>query len=412
MVRMDYVDSGQIAPSQLAVFLWKMGEIALCRNGINANAMPVKRNTPLANVQSSSQSLLELMRSRAGQAPVVTALIALNMLVFVAMLLAGAGLWHTAGGLPLAWGANFGPATQDGQWWRLGTAMFLHFGALHLAVNMWALWDAGRLVERLYGRWRFALLYLGSGVLGNLVSLVVQGSQAVSGGASGAVFSLYGALLLFLWRERKQVERGEFRWLFGGALLFTALMLGLGYVVPAINNAAHAGGLLGGMLLGGLLARPWTAASPPTRRVQQGAGLLLLAVVLGLWLKLPAPAYRFGEELKARASIQQFLQDDQRASQHWDSLLAHGQQQGLSFDQLAGKIDSDVAAVYEKSFDQLLAATPGGAAPSAPTLEKLQSYAAQRAVAARELSAGLRSRDAQKIRDALKQVTPDAKPAD
>ena len=162
--------------------------------------------------------LTALMRSPAAQVPVATALLGANVLVFVLMLLAGAGLWHTPKGVQLAWGANFGPATQDGQWWRLFTAQFVHFGVLHLGMNMAALWDVGRLVERLYGRWRFAVLYGASGVAGNLLSLVVQGNQAVSAGASGAIFSLYGALLVFLWRERRQVEPGEFRWIFGGAL--------------------------------------------------------------------------------------------------------------------------------------------------------------------------------------------------
>jgi rhomboid protease GluP len=355
-------------------------------------------------------SLLDLMRSPISAAPVVCAVLAVNVVVFMVMLLAGAGWWHAAQGVPLAWGANFGPATQDGQWWRLGTAMFVHFGVVHLALNMWALWDVGRLMERLMGRWRFAALYLGSGVLGNGVSLVVQGNQAVSGGASGAVFSLYGALLVFLWRERRQVDRSEFRWLFGGALLFTALMLGLGLVLPGIDNSAHAGGLLAGALLGGLLARPWTAQSPPVLgwRWASAAGVLLLVMLL--WRTLPAPPYLMGEELRARAGIAQFLQEDQRISQRWGSLLVAGQQGGQSFEQLAGRIDAEVAAGYEHSFDRLAAATPDGDAPSAAALEALQTYAAKRAGAARALSDSLRRGDAQAIQQALRPASAPSAP--
>ena len=148
-------------------------------------------------------ALTDLMRSKPREVPVTSALLAINLVVFAVMLVFGAGLWHSANGVQLAWGANFGPATQDGQWWRLFTAMFIHFGLIHLALNMFALWDIGRLVERLFGRTRYVLLYVGSGIIGNLLSLVLQGNQAVSGGASGAIFSLYGALLVFLWRERK-----------------------------------------------------------------------------------------------------------------------------------------------------------------------------------------------------------------
>ena len=347
---------------------------------------------------AQSRSLVELMRSPASQAPVVCTLLVLNIAIFLAMFAAGAGFWHAARGVPLAWGANFAPATQDGQWWRLVSAMFIHFGVLHLAVNMWALWDVGRLMERLLGRWRFALLYLGSGVLGNGLSLVVQGNQAVSGGASGALFGLYGALLLVLWRERRHIDRSEFRWLFGAALLFTVLMLGLGWVVTGIDNSAHAGGLVAGALWAAWLAQPFTPQSPRVLVWQRAGALGLVLMVAVLWALLPAPRYRMGEELRARDSIRQFLQDDQRISQRWSTLLEAGRQGGQpSFAQLAAHMDADIAANYERSFERLEAATPTGAAPSAATLEALQTYAAQRAEAARSFAQGLRRGQAEAL---------------
>ena len=357
-------------------------------------------------------SLTALMAAPARSVPITTGLLAVNVSVFALMLLAGAGFWHTPNGVQLAWGANFGPATQDGQWWRLFTALFIHFGVVHLALNMWALWDVGRLVEQLYGRWRFTLLYALSGLLGNLVSLVLHGNQAVSGGASGAIFSLYGALLVFLWRERRNVEPGEFRWLFGGAAVFASLMLGVGFVVQGIDNAAHGGGLVAGALLGMVLARPWGQNGiVPNKRVAWGiATLLVLGTAVLVW-KLPEPRYLLGEEQKARTAIQQFLAEDQRVSQRWGSLLANGPRSGSSFEELAGRIDTDVAAVYERSFEQLLAAQPTGAAPSAQQIEMLQSYANQRAEAARELSQGLRGQNPAQIRQALEHARKASAPA-
>ena len=349
-------------------------------------------------------SLTELMRSSPASSPLTHGILLLNLLVFLAMLSQGAGLWHTANGVQLAWGANFGPATQDGQWWRLVTAMFIHFGVVHLGMNLWALRDVGRLVERLYGQWRFATLYVGSGILGNLLSLVVQGNQAVSGGASGAIFGLYGALLVFLWRERRQVMPSEFRWLFGAASVFTVLMLFMGWVIPGIDNAAHGGGLLGGALLARVFARPWTPRSPQNRLVQGLALLLLLAGTGWLAGHIPAPSYLFREELKAREAIQSFTLADQRITRQWGEILDTAPRQKLSFEQLAGRIETTVTAGYERSFEQLVAATPESQAPSAAALEGLQAYALQRAQASRDLAEGLRTQDADKIRQALRQA--------
>ena len=359
------------------------------------------------------KSLATLMAVSPRLAPITMALLAVNVGVFLLMLLAGAGFWHTPNGVQLAWGANFGPATQDGQWWRLFTALFIHFGVVHLALNMWALWDVGRLVEQLYGRWRFALLYVASGLLGNLLSLVLHGNEAVSGGASGAIFSLYGALLVFLWRERRNVERSEFRWLFGAAVLFSSLMLGVGFVVTGIDNAAHGGGLLAGAMMGLVLARPWgPQGRTPSHRLAVATAVLMVVGTAALVWRLPEPSYRFSEEQKAREAIQQFLGEDQRTSRRWGSLLANSARNGQTFDALAGQIDTDVAAVYERSFEQLEAAQPAGAAPSASRLEQLQHYANARAEAARELSQGLREQETEQINRALEHARKaTAKPA-
>ncbi len=355
------------------------------------------------NTRAAGQpgSLTDLMHESPWRAPVTLVLLGCNIAVFALTLWYGAGLWHNSNGVQLAWGANFGPATQDGQWWRLATAMFLHFGILHLALNMWALWDVGRLVERLYGRLRFGALYLGAGVAGNLLSLVVQGNRAVSGGASGAIFGLYGALLVFLWRERKHVDRREFRWLFGAATVFTLFTLVMGQVVPGIDNAAHIGGLVTGALLGRVLARPWAHASPRTHGGRWIAAALLLLAITVLVTHIPAPTYRMGEELRARQAIRAFMLEDRRISKRWDDILDSGRKNPVTFEQLAGRIDTNVTADYQESFEQLSALSLDVGAPSAQTLETLRNYAALRSEASRQLAEGLRAKDPEKIRQAL-----------
>lgn len=344
------------------------------------------------------------MRDSARKAPMTVLLIAVNIAAFLLMLLAGANLWHGATGVPLAWGANFGPATQDGQWWRLGSAMFLHFGLLHLALNMWALWDVGRLVERLFGRARFGVVYLVSGVFGNLLSLVSQGNQAVSAGASGAVFSLYGALLTFLWRERHQVAPDEFRWLFGAASLFSIVSLGMGMAIPGIDNAAHLGGLLCGALLGTAFSRPWSATSPAAGTARWIALAVLAAATAVLLWRLPPPSYRLGQELRAQAAIRQFLDQDKRITERWGALLSAGQRNTLTFDQLAGRIDSTITTEYQVNFEQLSALQLDGAAPSARVLEEMRRYAALRGEASHALAEGLRAMDPGKVTRALERA--------
>lgn len=357
---------------------------------------------PAESANTAHACLADLMHTRAAHSGVLLALLAANLGVFLAMLSMGAGWTHNDNGLQLAWGANFGPATQDGQWWRLATAMFLHFGIVHLGLNMWALWDVGRLMERLLGHWRFAVLYLGSGVLGNLLSLVMQGNQAVSGGASGAVFGLYGALLTFLWRERRHVQRHEFRWLSGAAFVFTLLTLGMGQVVSGIDNAAHVGGLLGGALLGQLLARPWAGNARPVPWPGRAlAGGLLLAGIGALATHIPAPSYRMGDELRAQQLIRKFLADDRVLSQRWDSLLDASRHKNPGFDQLASAIDAKVAVPYQQSLEQLTQLQLQTTPPTAQTLDMLRKYAKARSAASHAMVEGLRAKDPDKVRKAM-----------
>jgi rhomboid protease GluP len=366
---------------------------------------------PATIPRSPALSLTELMHSKVAQSPLTHGILLVNVLVFLVMLSQGAGLWHTSNGVQLAWGANFGPATQDGQWWRLLTAAFIHFGVIHLSMNMFALRDVGRLVERVYGPWKFGLIYGGAGLLGNLLSLVVQGNQAISGGASGAIFGLYGALLVFLLHERRQVDASEFRWLFAASSFFTLLMLGLGWVIPGIDNAAHGGGLLGGALLARLLIKPWTAQSPLKDRKKWLALALLISCSGWLMMHIPAPKYLLHEEIKAREAIQHFRQADQHITQQWEAILNNAAVERLSFDQVAWRLDATVTAGYQNSFNQLLAATPQSQAPSALELNHMQTYAQERAQTSLALADGLRTRNPDKIRSALRRAKTGPDPA-
>lgn len=324
--------------------------------------------------------------------PLVTrALIGLNLLVFVVMLFGGAGFWHSPNAVQLTWGANFAPATADGQWWRLGTAMFLHFGAVHLGMNMLALWDGGKLVERMFGAVRFLAIYLISGVAGNLLSLVVQGNNAVSGGASGAVFGIYGALLVYVWCARHQMQQIEFRWMFWGALLFSAMTIGMGYLVPGIDNSAHIGGFVTGMAIAILLVPAPILRDAALRRSQWLAGILWCVALFWLLFHLPAPKYRWHQELAIQKQLQNLSLVDQLAQRKWRQIMLEGREGSVSFDEMATRIDAQVATPYEDSFDKLSALPDDPSLPSAALLEQAKAYALERSEASKAAADQLRN---------------------
>ena len=345
-------------------------------------------------------SLHDLLRQKVPSIPVTQLLIAINLIVFIAMLGGGADIWHSSNGVQLDWGANFGPAVQDGEWWRLGSALFLHFGVIHLALNLLALWDSGQLVERMYGHVRFSGIYFSSGLAGNLLSLATNEGSAVSGGASGAIFGVYGALLIFLWRERTNIHPHEFRWLFWGAAGFAVITIALGLSVTGIDNAAHIGGFMTGIMGGIVLAQPDKArtVSLHSRLFVGSIFALSIAVLIG---QVPEPTYRWREEVLVRKEIGEFLRDDAAIRDEWQNILDEGKRDDISFDQLAGRIDMSVGDRYEESFEQLSQLPHNPALPSAATAEMLRHYAERRRDASRALADGLRTGKPAQIMDAL-----------
>jgi rhomboid protease GluP len=350
---------------------------------------------------SSTPLSLEPLRGRSAWMSVTSALIISNVLVAGAMLVFGAGLGHSSNSIQMEWGANFGPATKDGEWWRLGAAMFLHFGALHLAMNMFALWDSGRLVERAFGPVRFAMIYVASGLTGNLLSLIVQGDRAISGGASGAIFGVYGAFLAFLLTERRRLHPSDFKLMFWGAAIFSAVTLALGALIPGIDNAAHLGGLVAGTMAGVILVPQCDSVRAARRRKQVLVAGAYAFAIASLVENIPEPAYRWSEEQVARGEIRHFLGEDARINARLRAILNEQPASGASFDQLAGRIETEVVDSYEQSFDQLSSLHISPGVPSAATLERLRSYAEARRDASQALAEGLREKDAKRVREAL-----------
>jgi len=188
-----------------------------------------------------------------GQVFVTPTVIAINVIVFVVMVLNSVPVFEPAGNDLIRWGADFGPLTTNGEWWRILTAVFVHVGLMHLLVNMAILLNIGLFTERLFGNGGFTLLYLLSGLGASLASLVWR-PEMVSAGASGAILGLYGGLLGFLMLHRQVIPSEVLRPIMKSALFFLGFNLIYGLAKSEVDMAAHVGGFATGFCVGCALA--------------------------------------------------------------------------------------------------------------------------------------------------------------
>ena len=242
------------------------------------NRLPVIVDSSLFTFGEAQQELKTRMEQLPQAAPAAWALLALNILVYLAVAWTGDN-WLQFNPEHLAnVGGNFSPYTTEGQWWRLVTATFLHGGLVHLVFNMYALFSFGLLAERLYGTKAFLGIYLLAGVVGSCGTLLFS-SNAVGVGASGAIFGIMGALVAFLVTDKDFLSDGARKRLLTNFAVFTAYMLSQGFGKAGIDNAAHMGGMLTGLTLG------WFTGSPLKFR-QEGADWISGRVAAGIALVL------------------------------------------------------------------------------------------------------------------------------
>ena len=175
--------------------------------------------------------------------PIVTySLIFICVLVFILMYVLGNG--STDNYTLLVFGANVDTLTKNGDYYRLFTSMFLHIGILHLLCNMYSLYIIGKEVENVFGKVKYLIIYLLSGIAGSILSLAFN-HNTICAGASGAIFGLLGALLYFGYYYRTYLGATLTR----SIIPVIVLNLIIGFTSSGIDNAAHIGGLVGGILI-------------------------------------------------------------------------------------------------------------------------------------------------------------------
>jgi rhomboid protease GluP len=246
----------------------------------NLGASSVSLNCPECEERLAQRARAGI--STSGQALVnpsfliTTGLIGLNVMMFLIMVLRGVSPLSPSPQQAVAFGADFGPLTLNGQWWRLVTSMFVHFGIVHIGLNMWCLWNLGRAAEQLMGRASYLLAYFVSGIFSSIAS-VYWHPMGASAGASGAIFGMAGVLVSYVYLKKTPSHITINSRMLGSLGTFIAYNLAFG-ALPGISNAAHIGGLVMGLVVGAAL--PAAGASEASRRTRLSLIAIFSAIAL------------------------------------------------------------------------------------------------------------------------------------
>lgn len=196
----------------------------------------------LAKCLRFADNVKEEKALRKGSIVTIT-IIAINVLMYVIASMLSGDFINSSDQVLLLLGAKVNELITGGEYYRLITSMFLHGGLIHILLNMYALYSIGPIVEKIYGPKKYIVIYFVSGILSSLLSYIM--SPAMSIGASGAIFGLLGALLVYAYKMRKRIGKG----LIKNIVTVIGINLFIGMTIPNIDNFAHVGGLIGGLVI-------------------------------------------------------------------------------------------------------------------------------------------------------------------
>ncbi|MFO0908362.1 MAG: rhomboid family intramembrane serine protease [Isosphaeraceae bacterium] len=297
----------------------------------------------MRRLRHDHRSFYDLARMAAPRVVVTPVLVTVCVLVWILMVVrAGTAADPNAPSL-FNWGGNSGVSVFLGrEYWRLLTGTFLHAGILHLAFNMWCLGRLGPLIERLYGYVGFALLYIASGIGGSLASAWWH-PLVVGVGASGAIFGILGGLLAFLLVHRHGIPPSVFHSLRSAVVFFVGFNVLNGLAADQIDNAAHLGGLAGGLVAGILLSRPWPSRGPFDGLVRQLLRMIPIALMLGVVSLLVADRVRKSPE------VLQLVQSYDAPRVAYNSLMKSLEPRLIQFDSLNRELNEFLQHASESS---------------------------------------------------------------
>lgn len=229
---------------------------ATALSGQSASAPGVAAPAPAWSPPNTIQRQAVRARFVLNQNPrfVTNILITINVVVFLITAYLSKSITDIDQGVLTAAGGQYNLLVEQGQFWRIFTAMFLHFSILHIGLNMLSLFFVGTAIEMFYGKWRYLVIYLASGIAGGIATLVLYPPETLAVGASGAIFGVFGALGAFYIVNRRSLgaygQGAIFNWLF-----WLVLNLVWSFSIPNIAIYDHIGGLAAGLILGLVLVR-------------------------------------------------------------------------------------------------------------------------------------------------------------
>ena len=328
---------------------------------------------------NAEQEFQQHLTAATPHAFVTPSLMAINVTVFAVMAVLGISI---AGGRAeeyLRFGANFAPLTTGDEWWRLFTCTFIHFGIVHLAFNMWALWDSGRLTERLFGNAWFAVLYVFAGLCGSSLSMLWN-QNVISGGASGAVFGVFGALLAYMTAQRGSIPPQTLNHLRISTSTFVVYSLFYGFVQSGIDNAAHVGGLAGCFIMGLALARPLTGPqrdSGQLRRIVIAVALVAVTLPTAA-LFTPDTSRIYSQASELQKEIETFSAEEKRLQAAFLDIAEQSRAKKIDAAAALAQLRADILPAWDKAVARLAGLELDAKAPARKDYDMILRYATAR----------------------------------
>lgn len=198
---------------------------------------------PLANALIEILNGSKKVKAKSKSLIITIALIAINVLIYIISSLISGSIADIDAMTLLRMGAKYNPYINRGEIWRLFTSTFLHGGIIHITCNMYSLYAVGGQVERIYGKVKYILIYILSALGASALSYLLD-PRSLSVGASGAIFGVFGALLVYVIKAKDRLNKGALV----NLLAVLGLNLYIGLTIPNIDNFAHIGGLVTGII--------------------------------------------------------------------------------------------------------------------------------------------------------------------